>query len=79
MVIATQVIYPKKGIDTILAYFQYSFDISQPTDTIMVCLDQEDVSAGKQTGAKHLEIGFSIWQVNILNLNRLARFFGYNI
>ena len=32
----------------------------------MVCLDQEDVSAGKQTGASHLEIGFSIWKVSSL-------------
>ncbi len=52
--------------------FQYSFDITALTDTVLVCLDQEDVSAGKQTGAKHLEIGFSIWQVGLYFCWRVA-------
>ncbi len=47
----------------IVRSFQYSFDITAVSDTMMVCLDQEDVSAGKETGSKHLEIGFSVWKV----------------
>ena len=43
--------------------FQFVFDVAGLIDSVMISLEQRDVTAAKQIGQKLLRIGFQIFKV----------------
>ncbi|XP_064603652.1 calpain-5-like [Liolophura sinensis] len=53
----------EKHSATFLSNPQYVFDVTSPTDHVMVCLEQNDIRQDRQFEVELLEIGFNIMKV----------------
>ena len=47
----------------LIFFFQFVFDVAGLIDSVMISLEQRDVTAAKQIGQKLLRIGFQIFKV----------------